>query len=283
MKKTWGWLITFCLFTGIPLFGNDIKNINSNESTIIINVILQTHESPFKEFQSTDVIEKVKKSQNFIINTLNYEKNADTLIVMEGVFINGNNLQPKSIDLLQNNNGDSFVNKVSQYGKIYGFENIETHSSGLILLRKMLESSKVMLEKSSKMSALSKTMQPLVAEMKVIAPIIDSSTENPNKPALKLKFERLQKEFKVVQKEFQFIQSDFLKSQDENRIAQVSFNAFRVKRSAEALQAALQVAITNNQKKVFLIIGSLHWIDLLAIENQIDTVKPRLFKLIKME
>jgi len=283
MKKTIRGLVTFCLLTGIPLFGNDIKNINSNESTIIINVILQTHESPFKEFQSADVIEKVNKSQSYIINILKEEENADALIVMEGIFINGNNLQPKSIDSLQNNKNDSFVKTVSQYGKIYGFENIETHSSGLILLRKMLESSKVMLEKSAKMTALSKKMQPLVTEMQVIAPIIDSSIENPNKPTLKLKFESLQKEFKVVQKEFQFIQSDFLKYQDENRIAQVSFNAFRVTRSAEALQAALQVAITNKKNKVFLIIGSLHWIDLLAIENQIDTVKPRLFKLVKME
>jgi hypothetical protein len=60
------------------------------------------------------------------------------------------------------------------------------------------------------------------------------------------------------------------------------FNTFRVIRSAEALQTALQVAINNNEKYVYLIIGSMHWDDLVAIENRIDTVKPRMFKLEKL-
>ena len=97
------------------------------------------------------------------------------------------------------------------------------------------------------------------------------------------RFRSIETNFKNTQSEFQIAKNGFKRIEAENHEATVAFNTFRVIRSAEALQTALQVAINNDEKYVYIIIGSMHWDDLVAIENRIDTVKPRFFKLQKLE
>lgn len=280
-------IIPTIVFIAVSSFyANGATTEKSNDPTITVKVILQTHRSPLKDFPSSgDTLSKVDKSEFFILETLSKTSRDVNSAVVEAVFTVGSNLQPvnyskSALELFGKN---SLFNRTGEFVKVYGFENKETHASGILLLKRMHETSRSMKDKAGKLKDISNQLKTLSGEMTTLAAEMPKEKEAEKSKHLRQRFKSIESNFKNAQSEFQIAENEFKKMKAENHEATISFNTFRVIRSAEALQTALQVAVNNDEKCVYLIIGSMHWDDLVAIESRIDTVKPRMFKLEKLE
>jgi hypothetical protein len=279
-------IIPTIVFIAVSSFyANGATTEKSSDPTITVKVILQTHRSPLKDFPSSgDTLAKVDKSENFILETVSKTSADVNSAVVEAVFTVGSNLQPVSYSksALELFGKDSLFNRIGEFVKVYGFENKETHASGILLLKRMSETARTMNDKAGKLKDISSQLKTLAGEMKTMAAEMPKEKDVEKSKLLLQRFKSIESNFKNTQSEFQIAENEFKKIKAENHEVTISFNTFRVIRSAEALQTALQVAINNNEKYVYLIIGSMHWDDLVAIENRIDTVKPRMFKLEKL-
>ena len=280
-------IIPTIVFIAVSSFyANGATTEKSSDPTITVKVILQTHRSPLKDFPSSgDTIAKVNKSENFILETLSKKSGEVNSAVVEAVFTVGSNLQPVSYSktALEVFGENSLFNRIGEFVKVYGFENKETHASGILLLKRMHETSRTMKDKAGMLKDISNQLKTLSGDMTTLAAEMPNEKDAEKSKLLLQRFKSIEGNFKNTQSEFQIAHNEFKKIEAENHEVTVSFNTFRVIRSAEALQTALQVAINNDEKSVYLIIGSMHWDDLVAIENRIDTVKPRIFKLEKLE
>ena len=287
IRTTFRVVIPTIVFIAVSNFyANGATTEKSDDSTITVKVILQTHRSPLKDFPSSgDTLAKVDTSQSFILETITKTSGDVHSAVVEAVFTAGSNLQPVSYPkpALELFGKDSLFNRIGEFVKVYGFEDKETHASGLLLLKRMHETARTMKEKSGKLTDIVSQMKTLGGEMTSFAAEMPKEKDVEKRKLLLQRFRSIETNFKNTQSEFQIAKNGFKRIEAENHKATVAFNTFRVIRSAEALQTALQVAINNDEKYVYIIIGSMHWDDLVAIENRIDTVKPRFFKLQKLE
>jgi hypothetical protein len=258
----------------------------TNFQPIKIKVIPQFHPSPFAE-DNNDVNKNAMVSicEDFTANTLKESTTYVKAAVVEGVYRKGSILKPENIndqDLLKQHNR-RITRKISDYVQIYGFEEIDIHLSAVQLLAEMKLAVKSMRLKHESIKSLANRMQYISNEMQIAAENGKNSNENTNSNSSNSLVSDLNNELVLTKEMFEKDTISFNLKEREYFLKERIFKALSMTRSSMALQTAMQVAVNNNLDEVYIIIGSEHWENFVAIEKRINSTGSKQFILEKIE
>lgn len=251
---------------------------------INVYVILQTHTSPFPWFnQGNKTLQKIDISERYITKTL--ESGVKKYVLLEGVQRKGSKTNPESL------NSDDFatIDLLRRYPILtkscmfFGFEDSETHAAGTSALEYQSKLAVLMQEPADEMKLLAKKMDEKAKHLHELKETLNDSQVTNDNSSLRIQMEEELSIFKSLTENFSSAEKRFNHLNTKHNNNKLVFNAFCMIRSAQALQAALQIAINNHVNDIFIVIGSAHWEDFKLMEKQINMDSPRKLILHKLE